>query len=1145
MRIGFFNANGLSGKLELVLDFMENQELDLIFICETYFLPNQHHRGLGRMFLNLTKPDGRLQSGGRRAIGGIAGYCKPALTNQIRAIHTDEHCNYTILDVAGALVAVGYFPPSMDNRAVPDFLQLVHTLAGEKECVIIGDFNARMGELSGDHHTNGRGYLLRDWLEAAPGIDFNLKRPDHGRFTSFGWGPTHGQGVTDLVFSLNCLVHNLVIHEDNSLGGSDHRPLTFDMAANFNPTREFTRWNVRKFLEPGVIERFQEFLSSTVVDTTNRLERMDVHDVDGMWLLIKNWIETAADGSCGKINFKRIVNRDFWSENLLNMRSQVINQQHRLQEAIRLNLPPRILAGARFVLNRLNSDLRDLLKNRRKELWKEKINDLSSPQKAASFLKMVKCQNSRKNGSRCALDPTKMDEHLNHFRTTFGNPTPPVIDSQPLPFEESDLNKFTSDEVSRILDRAPLGKAAGVDELVGEFFKYGSAQISPLLTVFFNRLYYIRKVPAEWCQTRIVPVFKKGNNQRISNYRPIALTCVSRRLYERLLLPQLNPAVDLLSKFQGGFRKTRSTLDQILSLHEIQVNQAEFHQVFLDLRAAYDTVNRSKLWIKMDEQFGVQANLLEILKNLFDHNYSHLVINGTASESIPNCRGLLQGSSLSPLLFNFYINDLISSLTFLDRVNTLGIQTNCLLFADDANIHSGSLHGLRTLLNACEDWSRRNDMVFAPTKCFYLGPTNMEDMNLLLYGTPLPKVDKADYLGMVFNETGIDFPSNLVKRRNKARNMIQVLGNLGMNSTGWPLKSSTAVYKTFVRPLVEYGLGLNIWSPKVIEEVQKVQNCALRRIFSTSIKTSIKAMEKLLLLEPMVTRNQILHIKLAGRIHNSLDRNIPVVQIWRTRLQHPATNTGSFILNGIKRNPLWRTGNRRNQLFTRLRNIPNSEIQVRDSLVILPDEMKTKIIKAAIMEDNIGHVAAALELQETDRFRKICLPTAELPDRTRNTILRWMTGTVCQHQVCFKCGANLTRIHGIHCSGAAAGILADTDLVQVLVRREPLNEHETVIDQLLNTFRNGNEPMDFYFKIATFIGMIYTACRNMVQQENGYWAPVNERHTPWTHATLFHASEVTGDVVNPHLQARNREIARTRNRPVGRPGLRPPPAGIG
>lgn len=328
-------------------------------------------------------------------------------------------------------------------------------------------------------------------------------------------------------------------------------------------------------------------------------------------------------------------------------------------------------------------------------------------------------------------------------------------------------------------------------------------------------------------------------------------------------------------------------------------------------------VNRSILWRKLSEQFGIAENVIHILRNLFDHNFSHLVVNGKSSSSIHNARGLLQGSSLSPILFNFYINDLVSSLSLLDKVSTCGMETNCLLFADDCNIHSTSIAGIQRLLVVCEDWSRRNDMRFSPNKCFYIGP-DAQNHNLQLYGTRLPSPPGTEYLGMTFDQTGLNFESSLNKRTRKVRALIQMLGDLGMNSTGWPLRSSAMVYKSFIRPVLEYGLGLTIWKQAQISKVQKVQNAALRRIFSTGLNTSIRSMEKLLQLEPMSVRNRILNIKFIGRLHNCSNGAIPAVRLWRYCLQG-RPNDQSF-MNAIQLNPLWRSGNKLNHLLHRPQN---------------------------------------------------------------------------------------------------------------------------------------------------------------------------------------------------------------------------------
>ena len=61
---------------------------------------------------------------------------------------------------------------------------------------------------------------------------------------------------------------------------------------------------------------------------------------------------------------------------------------------------------------------------------------------------------------------------------------------------------------------------------------------------------------------------KKGDLTKISNYRPISLTEVGRKLFESMLLPAVTDIVEPLSVEQGGFRAHRGTMDQVATLNE-------------------------------------------------------------------------------------------------------------------------------------------------------------------------------------------------------------------------------------------------------------------------------------------------------------------------------------------------------------------------------------------------------------------------------------------------------------------------------------------------------------------------------------------------------------------------------------------------
>ncbi|RKP15521.1 hypothetical protein ROZALSC1DRAFT_7345, partial [Rozella allomycis CSF55] len=111
-------------------------------------------------------------------------------------------------------------------------------------------------------------------------------------------------------------------------------------------------------------------------------------------------------------------------------------------------------------------------------------------------------------------------------------------------------------------------------------------------------------------------------------------------------------------------------------------------------------------------------------------------------------------------------------------------------------------------------------MRFAPDKCVYIFRTNL---NLKLYNEPLSRVDTAVYLGMPFNAFGIDWMSHVKARSEKAKRTACMLSTCGFNGSGWPISASVNVYKTFVRPQLEYGLSLSMIPIAARDVLQKAQ----------------------------------------------------------------------------------------------------------------------------------------------------------------------------------------------------------------------------------------------------------------------------------------------------------------------------------
>ena len=144
---------------------------------------------------------------------------------------------------------------------------------------------------------------------------------------------------------------------------------------------------------------------------------------------------------------------------------------------------------------------------------------------------------------------------------------------------------------------------------------------------------------------------------------------------------------NIIVEGQNGFRKGRSTIDHISSLTNIIETRKKLRKptfcAFIDFKKAYDTVNREILWVKL-EKLGFSGLLLNAIKSLYSNVMSSVKLNGFTTDWFSVHCGLKQGCSLSPLLFNVYINDLALKIDALGKGIKIDEETvSILLYADD------------------------------------------------------------------------------------------------------------------------------------------------------------------------------------------------------------------------------------------------------------------------------------------------------------------------------------------------------------------------------------------------------------------------------------------------------------------------------
>jgi hypothetical protein len=136
----------------------------------------------------------------------------------------------------------------------------------------------------------------------------------------------------------------------------------------------------------------------------------------------------------------------------------------------------------------------------------------------------------------------------------------------------------------------------------------------------------------------------------------------------------------------------------------------------LDATKAFDRVNHGLLFRKLQDR-NVPPCLINTLACWYSKLYAVVRWNASFSENFQVCCGVRQGGILSPFLFNVYVDDLIQELST-DGFGCHISQTffDCIMYAYDILLLSPSIHGLQCMLDRCNVYGRKCDILFNPKK---------------------------------------------------------------------------------------------------------------------------------------------------------------------------------------------------------------------------------------------------------------------------------------------------------------------------------------------------------------------------------------------------------------------------------------------
>jgi len=324
---------------------------------------------------------------------------------------------------------------------------------------------------------------------------------------------------------------------------------------------------------------------------------------------------------------------------------------------------------------------------------------------------------------------------------------------------------FDENSFEEAMERLSFKKAMGYDQTPDEILKIPF--IRKHVACFFEKMLKTGKIPQYLKYGRLCLLSKeKGNSfPCIENTRPIIiLSCIYKLL--ELYWFTLNEDIiwNKIGFHQIGFRKKCGTQFNIILLKKSMKETKKSLVLFLDIKKAYDSVIREKLYDLLS-YIGIPLEFVLFYKEMTTNMQIFICDN----ESISYTNGVPQGSCISPMLFNLYYEEALKKVSPFTEL-LLG-------YADDVAILLKKFTNLNIIQKELKNWDLDFNLIVHATKTEAI-LFNIENPENLEY----PVCEKFVYLGTeIFNKKSQFTKTFIMNQINESAKTIKNL-NLKMST---------------------------------------------------------------------------------------------------------------------------------------------------------------------------------------------------------------------------------------------------------------------------------------------------------------------------------------------------------------------------
>ena len=535
----------------------------------------------------------------------------------------------------------------------------------------------------------------------------------------------------------------------------------------------------------------------------------------------------------------------WWSASLCSLRSQL---RKLTKSAGILGTPASILA-----CSQLKCEYQRAIREAKSRSWKRFCTENLNNNPFLAVRKLMSSTTRRCNISSITCPDNSITTDPARMLSTLASAFFPL--DQPTDEDEEEVithvpthsTPLTYEEITTSLYDMPSGKAPGNDGIRVEVLQSIYAEISQHIHAIYQACWNLCYFPSPW-KTAVVAIIPKPGREDYtlpSSYRPISLLPTLGKLYEKVVNRRLQHLADVHSWFspsQHGFVSGKSTISALNSfVDSIQQGfslRAYTGCVLLDIQGAFDHACHANLVIALNNK-GCPSNLVKLISSFLTNRSAVFHLHGVTL-TIPVTKGCPQGSILSPLLWNVYVDD-VFRISLPPGVRIYGFADDIAISKTDKNLFNLRL-SLQAATNSILCWGDRQKLTFSENKTeliiFTRKHAKPSNFTIAMNGNLIRPVNSIKYLGLTL-DSKLTWYQHVMQQCTAAKSKIILLRRLSRLNWGPSSKCLSRLYTAILEPMLLYAVYIWAdalrykWCQTKLRSVQRLMAISVTRCFRT------------------------------------------------------------------------------------------------------------------------------------------------------------------------------------------------------------------------------------------------------------------------------------------------------------------------